>query len=89
MVAFGGGGSLDSVVDGETGVLFRDPTPESLAAALDRLDQLTFDPAQLRASARRFDRTRFEQRFAAFVESRLAAAGTAEERPPISAPRGL
>jgi glycosyltransferase involved in cell wall biosynthesis len=77
VVAFAGGGSLDSVRDGETGVLFPEPTPESLAAALDRLDQLTFDPARLRASAHRFDRTRFEQRFGAFVESRLAAAGSA------------
>jgi glycosyltransferase involved in cell wall biosynthesis len=73
VVAFAGGGSLDSISDGETGVLFREPTPEALAAALDRLDQLTFDPARLRAAARRFDRVSFEQRFGAFVESCLSA----------------
>jgi glycosyltransferase involved in cell wall biosynthesis len=77
VVAFAAGGSLDSIRDGETGVLFRDPTPEALGAALDRLDQLTFDPARLRAAARRFDRTRFEQRFGALVESSLGAARAA------------
>jgi glycosyltransferase involved in cell wall biosynthesis len=73
VVAFAGGGSLDSIRDGETGVLFREPTPESLADALERLDHLTFDPARLRAAARRFDRASFEQRFGAFVESCLSA----------------
>jgi glycosyltransferase involved in cell wall biosynthesis len=71
VVAFAAGGALDSIRDGETGVLFHEATPESLAAALDRLDQLTFDPGRLRAAARRFDRATFEQRFGAYVESCL------------------
>ncbi len=73
VVAFAAGGALDSVRDGETGVLFADPTPESLAAAVDRLEATTFDPARLRAAAARFDRAGFERRFGAFVEARLSA----------------
>ena len=38
VVAFAGGGALDTVRDGENGLLFREPTVESLAAALDRWD---------------------------------------------------
>ena len=34
MVALGRGGALDTVIDGETGVLFGETTVESLAAAL-------------------------------------------------------
>ena len=77
VVAFAAGGSLDSVRDRETGVLFAEPTPEALAAALVRLERLEFDPARLRAAAQRFDRATFERRFGAFVdtfvESRLSA----------------
>jgi glycosyltransferase involved in cell wall biosynthesis len=69
VVAFAGGGATDSVRDGETGVLFDQATPESLAAAVTRLQRLRFDPARLRAEARRFDRIAFERRFAALVEA--------------------
>lgn len=73
VVAFAAGGALDSVRDGETGVLFAEPTPEALGAALDRLEGLAFEPARLRAAAERFDRTAFERRFGALVEARLSA----------------
>jgi glycosyltransferase involved in cell wall biosynthesis len=69
VVAFAGGGSLDSVRDGETGVLFAEATPAALGAALTRLRDLRFDPARLRAEARRFDRAAFERRFATFVDA--------------------
>ena len=73
VVAFAAGGVLDSVRDGETGVLFAEPTPEALGAALDRLERLAFEPARLRAAAERFDRTAFERRFGALVEAGLSA----------------
>ena len=69
VVAFAGGGATDSVRDGETGVLFAEATPASLGAAVARLGALRFDPAHLRAEARRFDRAAFERRFAAFVDA--------------------
>lgn len=55
VVAFAGGGALDTVRDGENGVLFREQTVESLAAALDRLDGLEFERAAVRATAAPFD----------------------------------
>ena len=85
VVAFAAGGSLDSVRDGETGVLFAEPTPEALAAALDRLERLQFDPARLRAAAQRFDRATFERRFGAFVDSSLEEFAGSR----LSAPRAL
>jgi glycosyltransferase involved in cell wall biosynthesis len=80
VVAFAGGGALDSVRDGETGVLFAEPNAASLGAALDRLEASAaagaFAPDRLRAWAQRFDRREFERRFASFVEAcRAARAG--------------
>jgi glycosyltransferase involved in cell wall biosynthesis len=68
VIAFGGGGAVDTVRDGETGVLFGDATPASLGAAVDRLERLRFDPARLRARARQLDRAEFERRFGDFVD---------------------
>jgi glycosyltransferase involved in cell wall biosynthesis len=82
VVAFAGGGATDSVRDGDTGVLFAEATPESLAAAVVRLQQLRFDPARLRAEARRFDRVTFERRFAALVDACWRARAS-ENRAPV------
>lgn len=70
VVAFAGGGALDTVRDGENGVLFREQTIESLAAALERLDGLEFDRAALRASAAPFD----TQVFLAQIADEIARA---------------
>jgi glycosyltransferase involved in cell wall biosynthesis len=82
VIAFAAGGALDSVRDGETGVLFAEPTAAALGGALDRLERLSFDPAALRAAARRFDRATFETRFGAFVDGCLR-----RDRDRVSAPR--
>jgi glycosyltransferase involved in cell wall biosynthesis len=74
VVAFARGGAADATRDGvggAAGVLFDEPTPESLAAAIDRLEATSFDSTRLRAAAGRFDRTAFEERFAALVEGEL------------------
>lgn len=64
------GGALDIVEDGKTGMLIEAPTVEAVRAAIDRFArrEAGFDPAVLRAFARRFDRLHFERRFAAAVD---------------------
>jgi glycosyltransferase involved in cell wall biosynthesis len=68
VVAFAEGGVADSIREGEGGVVFTQPSPEAVGAAVDRLEQTRFDPARLRALAQRFDRNAFERRFADFVD---------------------
>jgi len=68
VIAFKKGGALETVVDGVTGVFFEEQTPESLAAAIERARRMRFDPDAIRARAVEFDKSRFSERFARFVD---------------------
>jgi glycosyltransferase involved in cell wall biosynthesis len=84
VVAFAGGGATDSVREGETGVLFAEATPDALADAVTRLEQLRprLEPGRLRAEARRFDRLEFERRFRAAVDSAQRRSRSGGAAPP-------
>ncbi len=68
VIAFRGGGALDTVIPGKTGAFFDEPTVESLAAALRAFDARDYDPVVLRAHAMRFDRSVFIREIRAAVE---------------------
>ena len=61
VLALGRGGALETVVGGQTGVFFPDPTVESLIEGVSAMDALlpNVDPAQIRAHAERFAADRF------------------------------
>ena len=73
VVAFGQGGALETVVDGETGVFFRTQTPEAVHDAVARLDRLHLEPEQIRAHAEQFSAARFRTAFDAVLERAWAA----------------
>ncbi len=70
VIAYAAGGSLETVIDGETGVFFPEQSPASLRRALERFETLEFDPARSRANAERFDAKIFAERIRAFVEAK-------------------
>jgi glycosyltransferase involved in cell wall biosynthesis len=77
VVALGRGGALETVKDAETGVLFSEPTAGSMAAALERVLQTTFDPARIRRHAEAFSRQRYGTQMRAVIDETIAApAGT-------------
>jgi glycosyltransferase involved in cell wall biosynthesis len=61
-VALRGGGFLETVVEGETGLFFDEPEPELIAAALEKHDRHQWDPDTLRARAELFGEARFIER---------------------------
>ena len=73
VVALGRGGALDTVIDGETGVLFGDTTVESLAAGLRRAASINWDAQRIRRHAERFSRARFVSEMQHIVEDTLSA----------------
>jgi glycosyltransferase involved in cell wall biosynthesis len=73
VVALGRGGALDTIVDGETGVLVEDATEQALAAGLSRAATQTWDGRRIRAHAERFSRERFVAEMTAVIEETLAA----------------
>jgi glycosyltransferase involved in cell wall biosynthesis len=60
VLAFAGGGALETVVAGKTGDFFTKPTAEALVAALESFDPDAFDSAQIRAHAEQWDVPRFQ-----------------------------
>jgi glycosyltransferase involved in cell wall biosynthesis len=73
VVAYAAGGALDTVVDGETGVLFSPQTPEALMDAVKRVEATHWDAWALRDHALRFDTCVFKQQFCLFVEQSIRA----------------
>jgi len=74
VIGYGKGALLETVADGQHGVLFREQTPGSLADAVSRFERIekTLDPEAIRRNAERFSRARFDREFKAFVDSRWA-----------------
>lgn len=70
VIAFGGGGALDTVIPGETGELFHEMTVDSLAAVMQRFDAQRYQPDRLRQHAQRFDTQVFKREISAFVEEK-------------------
>ena len=73
VLAFAGGGALETVVAGETGEFFPRQEVGALREAIREFDPDAYDPAAIRRHAERFGRDRFEQRIR--EEAVLAARG--------------
>jgi glycosyltransferase involved in cell wall biosynthesis len=77
VVALARGGALETVMEGETGVLFDEPTPVSMAGALERVARTRFDTARLRCHAAEFSYERHVSALRSVIDETIdAPAGT-------------
>jgi glycosyltransferase involved in cell wall biosynthesis len=90
VIAFRGGGALDTIKPGLNGMYFEQQTADSLADALGRFDGESWDPSAIRAHAESFGEERFVQQLEAFIQSRLpvrqsvaVGEGQEAERAPV------
>lgn len=59
VVAYGIGGALETVVDGQTGVFFHAKTEAALLAAVEQAATIRWDPVAIRANTERFSEANF------------------------------
>ena len=68
VIAYGRGGALETVKDGETGLFFYPQTPEALAKVVESFKPEDFDSKTIRTWAENFSEEAFKQRFKEIVE---------------------
>ena len=62
VIAYRGGGALETVIDGKTGLFFPDKTVESLTQALTHFQTNRFESTAIQHHAKRFDCAIFQQK---------------------------
>jgi glycosyltransferase involved in cell wall biosynthesis len=67
VVAFAGGGALETVIADETGLLFQEQTVDALAEAVERSKTVDWSGERIRANAVKFSRQAFSERMRAVV----------------------
>jgi glycosyltransferase involved in cell wall biosynthesis len=80
VVAYGAGGALETVVEGETGTFFAEPSAGALADAIRRSEALRLDPQAGRRRALQFSRARFVARIRAEIDAALGRPSVAAGR---------
>jgi glycosyltransferase involved in cell wall biosynthesis len=68
VIAYGAGGVLETVIEGKTGIFFREQTLKSLNAAIDRFEELQFCAREIRERADLFAAPVFKRKFADFID---------------------
>lgn len=71
VIAFGKGGALETVIEGETGLFFREATVESLLESLQRFNSHYFDPQKIQEHAASFGVERFKTQILACIHQSL------------------
>ncbi len=71
VIAFSAGGALDTVIEGETGTFFHQPTPPALATVVRSFDPDAIDPRICRANAGRFGVGVFKEKLGRFIQDKM------------------
>ena len=74
-IAFGRGGSLETVVSGQTGILFDEPTVAGLLGALDKFRAFACNRETIRSNAMQFSREKFKEGMSSYLRQAWAEHG--------------
>ena len=76
VIAFRGGGYLETVIEGKTGVFFDELTVENLADAVRRLEKTKWNKKEIQENAKRFSKEKFIEGVEKLVPPRSLLGGT-------------
>ena len=82
-IAFHGGGALDTIDPEVNGLFFREPSAESLVAAVRLLESagVNFQSARIREHAWKFDKSVFKEQFRQYLTGLLGGKGARDPDP--------
>jgi glycosyltransferase involved in cell wall biosynthesis len=78
VIALAADGALETVIPEETGLLFANPTVQSLVEAVMLAEQIEWKPQRIRENAQRFDKEVFVRKTSEFIQ-RVTSAGMCKE----------
>ncbi|MDK0736123.1 glycosyltransferase [Clostridium perfringens] len=67
VIAYGKGGALETVLNNETGVFFKEQTVESLIMAIENFAEINFNKIKIREHAMKFDEEIFKNKIEKFI----------------------
>jgi len=67
VIAYEGGGAVETVINDETGIFFREQSSASVMEAVKRFDQKKFNPEKVRRHALEFDQNIFKKKMNDFI----------------------
>ena len=68
VIAYRGGGVLESIIEKETGIFFANHTPAAVETAIHEFSETQFSPIRCRENAIRFDEEVFTEAIRAIIE---------------------
>ncbi|WP_339292133.1 glycosyltransferase [Paenibacillus sp. FSL W8-0187] len=71
IIAYYGGGALDTIIAEQTGLYFEEQSIDSLVKTINRFDQYDWDPQYIRQHAEQFSEHIFIERMQSIIESSL------------------
>lgn len=68
VIAYRGGGYLETVVDGKTGIFFDELNAEGLAGAVQKMEKMTFNSDDCKKQAKKFSKGVFKRKMTDFIK---------------------
>jgi len=72
VIAYAGGGALETVVEGISGLFFKEQTTDSLVEAIEKFTAIEFDSKIIRRHTEQFDKEIFKIKISAYVSEKIS-----------------